>query len=118
MITKINERIHIINEDLSRVIAENKQINIEQYSEKNQQITCLQAQINEIGTWRNGPVLSKFLEFDNFLGTFKTKFDDMYKRMQLVEILKLDKNLFFERDEKLTTELADFDIKLDKQRDD
>ena len=42
----------------------------------------------------------------------------MYKRMQLVEILKLDKNLFFERDEKLTTELADFDVKLDKQRDD
>ena len=118
MIAKVSERIHLINEDLSRVIAENKQINIEQYSEKNEQITCLQTQINEIGTWRNGPVLSKFLEFDNFLGTFKTKFDDMYGRMMLVERLKLDKHLFHDRDQKLTTELADFDAKLDKQRDD
>ena len=27
MIAKVSERIHLINEDLSRVIAENKQIN-------------------------------------------------------------------------------------------
>lgn len=42
----------------------------------------------------------------------------MYQRMLLVEIQKLDKHLFHDRVEKLETELADFDVKLDKNRDD
>lgn len=108
----------LVNANLSEVIAQNKQLMLDQYLEKNRQITFLQKQINDIETWRNGAVVSKFIEFDDFLGTFQTKFDDMYKRMMLVERLKLDKHLFHDRDEKLTTELADFDVKLDKQRDD
>ena len=106
-IKRLDDRLMALDSDfqkmshsLQEMIGEQSSVFNQKNYEKDQSLTKIYSTLSEIDFWKSSIVKRKFDQLDEFLMKFNTSFEDVQKKVDMLQINKLDKQLHFDLEKK------------------
>ena len=124
-INKVEKRLEEIykemvgnNNSAQNIIGENKGFCIDNQFKHRKEMTVLEKRVNDLEMWRDTLVKSKFAEIDSFMENSNAKLKQFQSDIDKLFATRVENVTFQNFQNQMRQDSQNFDIKLDKQRDD